>query len=468
MTPISINETSYPKRKLSDVDAPKATRAAWYALWVLAAVTLLRWVDQVVLVVGTEPMRKALSLSDVQIGVIQGLGITLCSALGAVPLAWLADKLDRRKVLAACIFVWSVATALRAYAMSFSDVMLSTMGMAIAEAALTPIAYSILPAVFRGRDLARANLILYGAGALGYSVAMMLVGGVFRALSAHQEVLPGFLKGMESWRSASFLVGAIGPLFCFMVLGMSKTTAGASPAAPDADKRLATLVVKRVELSDYLLDHWQAVAGVYGSVILAGFGLAPLTAWLAPAMARRFALDPAVTGAEIGSLFLLSTVLGMLVSGVLQRVLGARHGIMVPMLIAPVLSMVAAISLGAFGVASAKLAVYACVFVTMTALIAYNASMPTVNQKMIPGRFRSRVTAVSMAATMAAVSGGPVLVGYVADRLHSANGLIVAISAVSVPTMVLSAICLAWARPYVQRAIAFSDEVDEADARAVV
>jgi MFS family permease len=142
-----------------------------------------------------EPMRKALVLTDVQIGLLQGLGLTLAAAFGSVPLAWLADRLDRRWMLAGCIVFWSAATAARGWGHSFRDIMASTSGLALAEARLVPIVFAMIPTLFQARHRPAANIIFYAATALGSSVALILGGGAFAAIESHAV----FCRRRSSW-----------------------------------------------------------------------------------------------------------------------------------------------------------------------------------------------------------------------------------------------------------------------------
>ncbi len=434
-----------------------APPAAWWALGILCAVTLLRWIDQVVLVVGTESMRRSLGLTDTQLGMIQGLGIYLAAGIGAIPLGWLADRFDRLKVLALCILAWSAATVWRAYVSSFGDLMSSTIGMAVADAALMPVSYALMPLLFRGRQLARANLILYGASALGYSIAMVFAGGMFRTLQAHQAELPHFLRGMEPWRSVSFIVGCVGPLSALLVLGIR------TPSRPRRNPNFMPRVPKepRASLRDHLALHWRALAGIYGSALLVSIGIGPLLVWVGPAVARRFALDPSVVGAEVGTLFLLATILGMAISALLEWIFGRKLGAMVSVRSAPALMLLCLFPLAWLGVAGTRTSLYGCVFLILLTLVSYNASMPSTFQKVVPSSLRARMTALGLAVLLVANAGGPLLVGCISDWLGSPNALLASMALVGLPTTALGALLLWWAQPHVESTLAHCEEVDD-------
>jgi len=429
----------------------KASKAAWFALWVLVAVCLLRWVDQVVLVIGTEPMKKALSLSDLQIGLLQGLGLTLAAAIGSVPLAWLADRTDRRWVLAGCVLFWSAATGARGISHSFEHIMVSTVGMSLADAGLYPIAYAIIALLFHGKQRVTANLIFYAAGALGYSVAMSLGGLVFAALERHAAQLPAILQGLDSWRTASFAVAIVGPLFALLVVFIRL-----DEHEPSARKREAvgTPSEPTQELRRYLRNNWRALVGVYGSAALGGMAFGPLLSWLPAAVARRYGLSPSEVGSQIGTMFLVSTIVGLGLAGLLNRVWGRRFGESLPVRTAPYLTAFSAIPLLAVAFVESANAVFAAVFLVLVLLIAFNAGMPTVYQGITPRGLRATVMAGGTALTTLLVSSGPILVGYVSDSVaNRPNGLLLSCAAIGVPFTLLSAWLIHWAAKPIHAAL---------------
>lgn len=193
--------------------AARAPTSAWAALGILVLVTVFACVDRQVLTILAEPMRHSLGLTDAQLGMLQGVGLTLFAAVGSVPLAMLADKFDRRLVFAGCILVWSVATAACGMAQSFGQLLLATIGIAVGEAGIVPIVYSMIPSLFSGSQCVAANFIYYGATIIGASLGMALGGAVYALLPAGSAALPLSMQAMETWRLALIAVAVPGPVF---------------------------------------------------------------------------------------------------------------------------------------------------------------------------------------------------------------------------------------------------------------
>lgn len=85
------------------------TARSLFGLAALLAVLLLSTNLQIQTLL-IEPIRAELGLTDLQLGQLHGLTVVTLGALAAWPIGWLADRWDRRWVLALCVGVWSAAT----------------------------------------------------------------------------------------------------------------------------------------------------------------------------------------------------------------------------------------------------------------------------------------------------------------------------------------------------------------------
>lgn len=79
-----------------------ATRQRRYGLMLLTLLSALAFMDRQILAVLLQPVKTEFGLSDLQIGLVTGLGFSLTFVLLGIPLGKLADRGERRTVL-----VWS-------------------------------------------------------------------------------------------------------------------------------------------------------------------------------------------------------------------------------------------------------------------------------------------------------------------------------------------------------------------------
>src|SRR3546814_626335 len=144
------------------IAAPKAPASAWYALFVLVMATLFAYVDRQILNLVAPSLQASLGITDLQIGMLQGLGMAIFASVASYPLGWLADRFGRRLLLAIGVACWSLATALFAFQDSFGGLFAATIGIAIGEAGLAPIVFALIPDLFPETQRHHANFIFYG------------------------------------------------------------------------------------------------------------------------------------------------------------------------------------------------------------------------------------------------------------------------------------------------------------------
>ena len=189
--------------------ARRAGVASWYTLAVLLVATIVGSVDSMLVTLLTEPMRATLALSDTQIGLLKGGGLVLFTGLATLPVGWLADRFDRRFVLAACVIVWSAATGLRGTAMGYGVLYVASIGQGVGEAGLSPITNSLIPDLFPRAQRVLANAIFGIAAIFGGALGAALGGSIVPAIEKSRPLLPLALQGSETWRLAFFAMGLI-------------------------------------------------------------------------------------------------------------------------------------------------------------------------------------------------------------------------------------------------------------------
>ena len=143
MTPHPTIATN-PRIARAEAEQPDATAASWYGLAALIVVSLYGFVDRQVFVLLAEPIKLSMKLSDLQLGLLQGLGVAVFAAIVSYPIAWLADRFDRRVVLSACIAVWSLAVIACGLARDFNELFVASAIVGAGEAGLTPIVFALI------------------------------------------------------------------------------------------------------------------------------------------------------------------------------------------------------------------------------------------------------------------------------------------------------------------------------------
>jgi MFS family permease len=89
-------------------------RWPWSATWPLFVLTLVsvsNYLDRSLLGLALPAIKRELGSSDTVLGLVSGLAFILFYSLLGIPIAWAADRTNRRNIIAAGLAFWSVMTA---------------------------------------------------------------------------------------------------------------------------------------------------------------------------------------------------------------------------------------------------------------------------------------------------------------------------------------------------------------------
>ena len=284
----------------------------------LAVVYTFNMLDRQLLSILSEPIRKELNLSYTQVGMLTGLTFALFYTVFGIPLAWLADRTHRVRLIAAALTVWSLFSMSCGLASNFAMLALARIGVGVGEAGGSPPSYAVVSDYFPPRRRGTAMAIYSlgspfgtalgsaaGAGIAaiyGWRAAFLAVGlpGVLLALIVLMVIreprrgrLDAFAEGKTAHAASLPLPKAIAAFFANPVLVMTGVASGLANfvAYGFANNAAAYLISNRhMSLAQVAVDY-SAVVAVAGGIGLFGGG------WLADRLGRRdrsaYALVPA-------------------------------------------------------------------------------------------------------------------------------------------------------------------------------
>jgi MFS family permease len=429
-------------------------------------------VDRHIFMLLAEPIRKALALSDLQLGLLQGTGIALFAALASYPLGWLGDRVDRRWVLAGCIAVWSGAVLACGLAQDFGQLLLASGMVGAGEAGLAPIAWALIPMMFFGAQRQLANSIFAVTAVGGGAAAIVLSGQLVSWVDASRPLLPDALQDWESWR-LSFLAAAMpAPLMIMLVLSMAVALRASRQQRVTGPVAIApvspTSATALIGMGSYLRGHRATFLTFCIGTGLGGFAFSAVVSWLAVICARVYGQTPAQIGAALGAGQLVSAGSGFLLSLLALRWLGGRLGPRFPLRGMWLASVACAPICTSLLLASSAQHFYIFYAIYGAGLTLSVMLYPTVLQSLSPAHLRGRMAAMQGIVTMGFAASAPPLVGLVSDRLASQpDGLVKAVVGVAVPAVLVAAALLRWCEMNgFQRTADHAAQLDEAAARA--
>ncbi len=169
----SPSDTIAPMIVKEPVSTPSKTATTWWPLAILVAVNVLNFYDRQVAGAVVEPVRKEFLLSDTQIGALNTVSLILYGLVG-LPLGLLADKVSRKKLLAAGIVVWAAFTACARFVHSYSFLMVTRLGVGVGEATAAPTATSWIGDLFPAERRSKPSGTFYARCACGWSAKLFL------------------------------------------------------------------------------------------------------------------------------------------------------------------------------------------------------------------------------------------------------------------------------------------------------
>ncbi|MFK7974673.1 MAG: spinster family MFS transporter [Halioglobus sp.] len=195
--------TKQTKERVADraSGSPVSNSVARYGLFMLTLVYAFNFVDRQILVILQEPIKMELGLSDAQLGLLSGFSFALVYITAGIPIAYWADRTNRRNIIAGALTVWSGMTALSGFAQSYTHLLLARIGVGIGEAGGSPPAHSMIsdyyPPEKRGTALAIYSTGVHVGILLGF-------------------IIGGFVSQVYGWRVAFMAVGIPGVLFAIV------------------------------------------------------------------------------------------------------------------------------------------------------------------------------------------------------------------------------------------------------------
>jgi predicted MFS family arabinose efflux permease len=198
-----VNEEG--KDRMSEA-AAGATSRGWYRHYVLFVLTLVyvaNFIDRQVLGILLEPIKREFGVSDSVLGLLAGPTFAIFYATIGLPLAYAADRMNRRNIIAASLAVFSVMTALCGLAAQFWQLALARIGVGIGEAGTSPQSHSILSDLYRPDERVGALAVLSIAPFIGIAIALLA---------------GGWISQVYGWRTAFLIAGLPGVALAVLVL----------------------------------------------------------------------------------------------------------------------------------------------------------------------------------------------------------------------------------------------------------
>ncbi|MCP5320140.1 MAG: MFS transporter [Pseudomonadales bacterium] len=272
-----------------------------YVLFVLLLAYIFSFIDRQILSLMVGPIRRDLQISDFEMSLLQGWAFALFYSVMALPIARLADRYDRRSIIATGIALWSAMTVGCGVVRGYMGLFLMRVGVGVGEAALSPPAYSLLSDYFPPERLGRAMAIFALGISVGGGAAYLIGGAVVHLVSEAEPVLLPLIGTVRPWQITFFVVGLPGLVVALMMRGIREPERRGGLMDADGEVRQLSLA----QLWRYLTDRWRLYLSFPLATALLGVFSYGLMAWYPTVLIRTYGMTIAEAGTWFGLTYLV-------------------------------------------------------------------------------------------------------------------------------------------------------------------
>lgn len=299
---------------LSDAE-PRVGVFAWWMPILFALYYAISIFDRTILVHLVDLIKLDLKATDFQMSLVLGPAFGVCYAIFGYPFGWATDRFQRRWLVFAGLTLWSVATILSGFAGSIWQLALARMAVAIGEAALIPVATSMIADRFPPQRLASALAVFNMGHKAGQSVAFVFAGlAIAVATAASAGALP-FVGDRKAWQLVLFIAGAPGLIAALLVFTLREPPRQRSPSAAAGADTSGFL--------QFITSQWRVVVPLFLGFCGAGIASNALMAWVPTFLGREYGWTAVQYGPWLGALSALGA-LSLLAKGAIVDWLYSR------------------------------------------------------------------------------------------------------------------------------------------------
>lgn len=382
----------------------QAMRERRYTMFILFLVAVLSYVDRTILSVLQVPIKKELGLSDAQLGALTGLSFALFYATLALPIARVADRSVRARIVAASLGLWSAMTTLIGMVSGFASLAMFRMGVAIGEAGSMPATQSMISDLYRPAERATAFATL----GLSLPVGLMLgYGGA------------GVLEQYIGWRGTFVVLGVAGLVLAPIMLLTVREPQRGRFDPPRAQPLAAPTMIEALRV----LWNLRSIRLVFAAGACHTFTWWTVAAWSTPFYVRVHGMPLADVAIYLALMNGIGSAIGMLAGGRLSDHFGKRDPRARLRVVSVALIAMVPFSLAQYLTASSTASL---MFgsVALTLGLAYYGPIVAAAQAPVPSNMRALTSATLLLVTnLFGLGLGPLVTGFLSDVMVSHYGM---------------------------------------------
>ena len=378
----------------------------YYVLVMLMLTFMFNIADRLVMSILIEDIKAEFILSDTQIGLLAGTAFTVFYLLLGVPAGRLADRTNRKTMVAVSLSLWSLMSALCGAALGFWTLMLARLGVGVGEAGGGPPSVSIITDYFAPHELSRA-MGIFAVGAVLGPVLGYAAGGL--------------IAEAYGWRWTFVILGLpgilLGILLYFTVLEPARGRFFDGKAQKAGGDRQQPFMSTMRSLWNNIVFVRVVLANSFTNIPSFAFAI-----WLAPTLIRNFDVTQGEVGLYLGAVLFAGGVPGMILGGYLADFLARKNPRWRPWYCAMAVMLV--LPFWAFCLLSDSLemtlALYICGYVLLVST--QGAAISMVQSAVMPTERGTASSISSLSINLLGYGIGPALIGLMSDNWAQTYG----------------------------------------------
>lgn len=289
------------------------------------------FIDRTMLNLLVEPIKSDLNISDTKMSLLMGFSFALFYTIFGLPIGRLADRFNRKGIIAIGLVVWTAATGGCGLVKHYWQFLLLRVGVGVGEAALSPSAYSLITDSFPKEKLGRA-LSVYSMGIfIGAGLAVGMGGGVAQWAREQGPVDLGPLGTVFPWQLVFLVIGAVGLAPLVLLLMIKEPLRRGVRMIKTAEGKEKVVSVPIGEVFAYAMKNRMTFFCHHLGFSILAFSSYGVGAWGAVFMERTHGWGPG----QIGFYFMIHVIgagcLGIVTGGTICDWLSARGHTDAPM-----------------------------------------------------------------------------------------------------------------------------------------
>ena len=177
-------------------------------LMFLTLLNVMNFVDRQLLASFANWIVPDLGLTNTQFGLLTGLIFIFFYSVAGVFMGVLADRVNRTRLIAAGLALWSALTALSGMAKGFVSLAIPRLFIGVGESIMTPTAMSLLADRFPSSRLGFASGVYYMGVPIGVAMSLFVV---------------AYLEPVLGWRGCFYALGGLGLVLAAIMFFMKET-----------------------------------------------------------------------------------------------------------------------------------------------------------------------------------------------------------------------------------------------------